>query len=218
MHNSITLRFAVCLLATAACLAAAPIVYNSRAAFDAATTTSLITFEAQNPGGPNAFAGPYTNLVVGSVTFNQPDDRLYVIGQQVYPTTGLTSSYLNHNDLSTGNVTISFASAMNAVGFDFGFLDNWEGSGNAVLSLSNGDVFSVAHPKVGDTGLPLMFWGVTTDTAFTSIVINDPTKGTVIDNFAYGSASASVPDSSSTIALLGAALIGMVAAARRRRA
>jgi len=202
------------MLALAASAVASPIEYTSRAAFDAASTTTLIDFEAQNPGGANGINGSYSSLTIGDVTFSQPNTRLFVLGSAVYNTYG--SSYLNHNDLSTGNVTITFANAVTAMGFDLGYLYPWNGNGNLMLTLSNGDVFSIDHNELVNFANPFSFWGVTTETAFTWAVIDDPTKGTAIDNFAFGANSA-VPDGGSILGLFGAALAAL-AVIRRRQA
>jgi hypothetical protein len=72
--------------------------YNSRSAYEAATTgNTTITFDSYAPN-PNGEFMPGNSFTVGNVTFTQPGAQLFVLNNSTfYYTEGLSSPYLNNN-------------------------------------------------------------------------------------------------------------------------
>ncbi len=196
--------------------------YASRALFDAAVGgQTLIDFEAQNPGGPFGLNDYGANLNIGPVSFTQADSRVWVFGENYYSTSGLSSSYLNHNDTGTQNLIINFGgSGIYSLGMDIGQLYPWHGPvGSLTLNLSSGDVINVTGlQQLVHSSNSMQFVGFTSTVAITSININDPTKGTAIDNFAYSSDDPVVPEPTMFMVWAGLACCCGLAAKLRRKA
>jgi hypothetical protein len=87
---------------------------------------------------------------------------------------------------------------------DLRYVDNWGyGSTTVTMTLSNGDVATTSHPQIRYEDLA--FLGFASDTTFDSIVIDDPTLTTAIDNFVYTTGGAVAEPSTLAIwSLLGA--------------
>ena len=223
-RSVLALVLALTLLSGAAAQAGPITVYGSRAAFLAATTgVTTMDFEAQNLNGDDGFRSFGTTMVVGDVTFTQPDGRMFVFGKSYYPTPGVTSDYLNApNCCGTGGVSVTFASPSYALGMDLGIQNNWSNYGagfNAVsFTLSTGETFSVVAPMLWETGNPLMFYGFSSTVPFTSVLMVSPSEGLAFDNFSYTSnavGQSTVPDPGSSLLLLGMGLVGLRAWRKR---
>ncbi len=192
--------------------------YATRGLFDAAVGgQTLIDFEAQGPtlSTGNIFAG--ANLTIGPVSFTQAQSRLFVFGEDYYATNGLTSSYLNHNNLGTENLIINFSgSGVHSLGMDIGQLYPWAGPvGSLTLNLSTGEAITVTGlQQLSSQRTPLLFLGFTSTVAITSINISDPSKSTAIDNFAYSLEAPVVPEPTTFIVW---SLLGMVGTYKWRR-
>ena len=103
--------------------------------------------------------------------------------------------------------TLTFDTAVMGVGFEFGFRDN-QGLGGTTTAVIGG--------VTGPTASTSTFFGVISDTAFSSIDYN-LTSGSLslIDNLTYGTAaSVAVPLPASAFLLFGA--LGGIAVMRRR--
>lgn len=194
-------------------------LYGTRVAFDAAAgATTLLDFEAQNPGGAADYTPYNSALTIGSVTFTQPNARLFDLGQNLYNTAGTTGSYLNNNDgVPDGSslVGVSFASPVYSIGMDLGYLYLWGGGTTADLTLSTGDIFilSLTGPLVL-TSTPLTFFGFTSDVGITSLSFTDHSSGMMIDNFAYTTTAVPEP---TTLALAGLSGLSLMLFRRQRR-
>lgn len=190
------------------------ITFTDRSAFEAAVSgETVIDF---NSVGPTGVDGSFSSRTFnGEVTFSQGDSRLFILGEDVYSGANLSSAYLNHNDAGTQNVVVTFAGEVFAAGMELGHLENWAGvGGTTTFSLSTGDVFTAVSERLHDSGAQLNFIGWISDTGFDSIVIDDPSKGTVIDDFTYTSVSVPEPG---TLGLLAVGLISLAGASMRRR-
>lgn len=197
--------------------------YSDRSSFDAAVgSTSLIDFEGILTEGLLELGGSFS---IGDVTFSQADEKLYVYDEDLIPTDGLTSDYLIHYDNEFGNssspVVITFASSMNSVGLDMGYLFNWGNAaspGDITIFLNTGEFVqtTIPGPIVPNSSTPLDFVGFSSDIAFSSITIHDPMNSMIIDNFAYNNTAAPVP-LPSTMLLFGTGLIGLIGSRLRRK-
>jgi hypothetical protein len=181
---------------------------------------TLIDFEAQNPGGSGSVSLQGSNLTIGPVSFTQADSRLYVLGEGVYNTAGLSSSYLNHNGAGFQNVIINFdAGGTYSLGIDIGQLYPFFGPvGSLTLNLSSGDVINLTGlQQLSSTSNTLQFVGFTSNVAINSISIDDVSASLVIDNFAYSyTANATVPEPLSLLVWAGLASVAGLVRSRRR--
>lgn len=118
---------------------------------------------------------------------------------------------------STGSITLSFANAINYVGFlwgsvdDFNSVEFWSG-GSLVKTLTGLDITASANGNQGVNGTYYVNFSATDGWDFDAVVLKSTTNSFEIDNLAYGH----VPDSGATIAMLGAAcaVLGLI---RRKR-
>jgi hypothetical protein len=187
----------------------APIVYANWAAWNSATTgVTLDDYESHgwtSTGGD----GLGTAVVLGGVSYSYNGSQIYCVGPALtYDAAYLSGSYLEWQ--WGGTMTASLGGSYSAFAVDFG--DFYGLVRSFTFAFDNGDVFSVSGVSNG-----FAFFGVTTDTAFTSVSITASDDFAVIDNLAFGSPGTDVPDAASTFALLGVAL-SMLAFGRRRLA
>jgi hypothetical protein len=216
-------RLTLCSLACALALSTQALastitVYNNASAFAAAVgSTTLIDFEAQNSNGDSGYESYGSLLTVGDVSISQPDFKLFVLGQDVYNTPGLSSDYLNQNGGISGMTTVSFAEAVYGVGMGLGYIPFRSFSNSITFTLSTGDVMSTTIPRVDAAGggSPLLFFGFTSDVPIVSFDVYAPSAGMVIDDFRYAKALATVPDATSTLPLLTVGMASLVAARKR---
>jgi hypothetical protein len=167
----------------------------------------VIDFSAQT-------VGRYTSLSIGDVTFTANDNDLSIASNYSgsYNTTGL---YLDNGDYSTNgfsSITFSFASDVNAFGFNFGAsnyswtLTAYDGSGSIIESMvisalidsNNGEFFGIAANGI----------------AYAVLSNNDPSYDWIfIDNFT--TSAVPVP---AAVWLFGSGLLGLIGFTKRKAA
>ncbi|MGG7568589.1 PEP-CTERM sorting domain-containing protein [Rhodovulum sp. DZ06] len=209
--------------------AAAAVTYSDRAAFDAAVSgATTVDFEGL-AGSDYVLYGE--TLAVGDAAFTEssrlypapeaPIGNLFVFDPAYaagfYGTAGLTSAFLNQNTGDGAPVVVSFASRVTAVGVDLGTLS--AGAGPVQITLGSGESFVFAAPEVGFSSSALSFFGVVSETGFSSISFYDPGQHLALDDLSYaasaGTPAADVPaPAAAPLLLLG--LGGLVALRRRR--
>lgn len=211
MHKSIATAVAVIAL-SAAGAAAADTVYTSRAAFDAATSgQSTAAFDGV--AAADSFvaygAGPY---VESGMTFTGNGD-MFVIDPGYYGSSYAGGGFLTSDYAQPNVVTINFA-ASNAFALDFGPL--LDGLTQFTLAFSNGSTVFTQLAVGGIVGTnSLEFYGIVTDTAFTSVSItmNDAPYYNALDNVTIGVGA--VPEPATWALMIGG--FGLAGSALRRR-
>ena len=168
------------------------ILFDNRAAFDAATTgRSVIDFEGIAPDEGFQFLPAPPGITLSGVNFTidraTSNGNLFVIGDNFYYTTNsvLSSSESRLAPISD-NVLITLPGAFTAIAVDFGsFL-----AGRPVtFTPSTGDAFTRTTPSFPN----LAFVGVVSDAPITSLTISKPSVVGVdtvlnLDNFTFGQA------------------------------
>ena len=191
--------------------------YSTWGAYNAATSSNTtIDFEAQQTSGGSGGATYYgSSLTVGGVTFTDNADRLFVLSAGYYGDP-FTSNYLNNNAVGS-QINVNFVNPVYGFAMDLGTIYNWGGGPLQLTFNFAGSSETINLPGVlNNHGAPLSFSGFTSDSAFSSISISDPTNGLAIDNFTFASA-APVPEPETYAMLLaGLGLIGAIA--RRHKA
>jgi hypothetical protein len=214
---------------------AAPTVYGSLAAFSAATTgVSTTDFEGQPAGtGTWLFAGGNVPYAFPGLTISQTPNPASIYWNAFRNDPAVTPYYYNWgtgdviNTPYGGTLTITFNTAVTAFSVDLGsFYDDGLSStpAGAPSTLYGKDV-TVGTAQGSflvdlNSSQTLKFFGVTSDTAFTSFTITgigtDATASTVLDNVRFGSASAAAVPEPATWAMMIVGF-GMVGAGMRRR-
>lgn len=210
MRNTFAAAAAIIAFAAAG-TASADTIYTTRAAFDGATSGQSIA-DFDGVAGAGSFAsygnGPY---VESGMTFTG-NGSMFVIDPGYYGSSYAGGGFLTSDYANPNVVTISFA-ASNAFGFDFGGLLG--GPVQFSLAFSNGAnaVTQVSLNSIGTTNA-LDFFGIVTDTAFTSVSIsmNDAPAYNALDNVTIGGA---VPEPATWALMIGG--FGLAGSALRRR-
>jgi hypothetical protein len=194
---------------------AAVTLFSDRASWASATGTySTVGFENLAPTNFYSYQG--TATVIEGVTF-QSSSGMYVIGGAYAESGGLFST-------GTGSVLFGYTVGINASGigtvksFGVDLRGYQEATTPFAITLSNGQSFNVTITNPTGGGAGGGFFGVTTDTPFTSVVIDSGTSYSIIDNVSYGalSATADVPEPAS-LAIWGLSALGCAIRAFRGR-
>jgi len=152
----------------------------------------------------NQYAAPFLSGNNG-VGFGSPDQ----------PDGADTTKYLS---AGTGTVTLDFGSAQKYLGLLWGSVDNynslWFYNGASLVGTFTGvDVWAAANGNQGAAGTFYVNFN-DLDGAFTKIVLGSTINSFEIDNVAFDSSN-HVPDSSSSVLLVGLGLIGLAALRRK---
>jgi hypothetical protein len=188
--------------------------YTSQAAFDAATgSLTTINFD-------DVSIGPYAGVLIGfsltegGVTFLQPNGSLYVFLPSNYGTFGVTSPYLDNND-GVGGLDITFSAPIYAFSLDFGSVDDFGLSGGTTPTETfdfAGRSETITLPDyLSDSFRPLTFIGFSSDTAFASVSIVDPSEAVAIGDLTF--VTSSVPEPSTFAVLAFGVFAWLVSAA-----
>ena len=123
--------------------------------------------------------------------------------------------------LSTGigSISLSFASDMKYFGMLWGSVDDFNSisflnNGVSVSSFTGVNVTALAN---GDQGAQGTFYVNFNDLdgVFDQVILSSTTNSFEVDNIAFSTRSQNVPDSTSTVALLGLGLVGLAAVRRK---
>ncbi|SIO58621.1 PEP-CTERM protein-sorting domain-containing protein [Singulisphaera sp. GP187] len=199
------------------------VVYNNRADFDAAVSgQTMIDFETSLGTDEFHYYGATTGSDFGGVTFTDPhgSGSLFLLKSSYYDTSG-TTQYLNLNDNGSTTVTATFTNPNTyAFGADLGSLFNWGMTaqpGDIQVILSTGETIpTTIESDLAFSSKSLTFFGVVSDTAFSSVKFVDPSMGLMIDNFAFESIQP-VPEPSTLVLVSTALPMGLGFAWMRRR-
>ena len=236
---------AVTALFTASVSEAGISMYTTSSAFDAAMTGLTLTTTSYANDGASGFppgyqsvtgSSPYQQAYYGTASiafagggFSLPNGYL-MNNVTTFGSTGVNpygaNDFVSNWMTNTGSETINFTTPVTGFSLDGGVLANLsEQSGAASLGFSLGGyeaIFSmpnvltaVSGGKWSSTGQPLSFMGISSDTPFTSITINDSQGNfstadiTIATTSAVTSASTTAVPAPGSIALLLLALLGL---------
>jgi hypothetical protein len=172
---------------------------NSQAAAasfnSAAGSLSVIDFESPLPAGVSIAGGSTINTTSGFALFGDNT----TVGGDFY------------RSLNGGTMTFSFVTPIDSFG---AYLTGLQGDivGQQTVTYANGNVVNI--PLLSGGGAFVGFIDAGASITSVSIAFNGDIIG--VDDVRYGNANSRVPDSGSTIALLGLALAGLVAIRRRK--
>lgn len=212
-------------------------VYDDPVAFDAAAMSLLaINFEGlapnnsfQNYANPAGLTTDQVNFAAaGTGPFGAGNVTVlgagYAASQSaVYNTgTGAILIYTPPNQPGTAYLDITLPSGITAVGTDFWAVQPYVTTMQVTVSAGG---TSSTFPVSTVTRPTSTFFGVTSDTAITSLQFHFPAGqvGVILDNFTLGEAAAITPPEEAipepgTVMLVGAALLGIGLLRRRRHA
>ena len=185
------------------------VVFRVLASMASLKVAATLAFNAT----PVADAAGTVEPTVGGVTFTAPSSTPFVItyGVGTFGGAPFFSGQGPGWDAETGvlkgpsNVTATLASGVTAIGFLYGPGD--DAGGAITVTLSTGDVFSLAIPDVGTAD----FVGFTSTTPITSVAFTEAGYGMDIVQF---EATTPVPIPAA-IYLIGSGLIGLIGIKRK---
>lgn len=220
------------LLGFASAASAAPIVYGSRVAFDAATGISVVdTYSGYAAGDHPLDTDPLGNFPGGLFT---DSGMTAVLGQTSYFSSGMNNvspldplfggpgnlafSSLFNSGFSLGFISTSVGTSegVYGIGFDFAFpllFDGVTPSSLEVRVFFNGDVADYSIPFSADPAAPFTFWGVTDERLIRAITVSSNAH---LDNLEVAAPPVAVPEPASLF-LLGTGAAGLIAHRARRR-
>ncbi len=205
----VSLALSACVLAAASSARAATITYADRTSFLAAAgAVSTIDFEGvAADSGFEQFSAP-AGFTTHGVNFNVDvaggNSQLFVVGSHFYYSTAVLS--FQESPTAVESLLVTLAGPTTAFGADIGAFvgSNW------IVTLSNGDSLTAPAPDFDG----LRFFGFTSTTPFTSLVISSTNGIDNLDNVTVGSpVLSSVPEPASLMLLT----TGFAAALARRR-
>lgn len=199
-------------------------VYLDRSAFNAAIAPqTTIDFQAQDTSS-GGFTPYGSGLTVSGVTFKDPaTGYLYVADSSAVSPSydwGSGASLLFGPASEGGDLVITLPSNTFSFGVDFmaeadGHAD--ETAGEMFTFMVNGVSYSESSLKRPGRA----FFGLSSDTAITSIIISMPATSLpfrvlpIIDNFSFSSATGNTVPEPGELGLVGVALLGLAWARRR---
>jgi hypothetical protein len=195
-------------------VAHADTVYTSPAAYAAATTPgTTITFDGI--ASPGSFVNEPNPVVISGATFSSATgSAIFVIDPGFYGSS-YPSGFLNLDYGPTGinQLTISFASPVTGLSFNYGGLSGPSGIFTVVLSDGFTTTISTSQ-SIHGTG-SLDFVGFTSTVPLTSVSITTPDAPdyNAFDNVTLDSTVTPEP---SSFALLGTGIVGVFGLVRRR--
>lgn len=183
---------------------AAPVFYDTKAAFDLAATTVLIEdFESFSPKD----TGFFPTLSTGFLTFtayDPPASPNMAVASPGYVNFGVNVSPTTSSVITTSgdeNFEMFFALAQTAAGFE-GYLN---GLGAGTVTVKSGALVLGTYDLPNPAGGAITYVGIVSDTPFSSIVWDTTSGGsrnTGIDNVSVGT----IPEPSSWATLLAGVL------------
>lgn len=192
----------------------------SRPAFEtAAGGTTLIDFNDVDTA-PDDYVYYETGFTTGGAAFTPLDGELYVTDQNYYY--GAVhygeGKFLELQFGEPNQLQITFAPT-HAFAFEFQYLSYpLDPTGKTFgVTLSNGAAFQLTTPNSFSAMSGLSFFGVVSDQAFSSVILDLPDFGAynLTDNYRIGAPAAAVPEPASW-ALMIAGFAALGAALRRR--
>ena len=218
MRTKLLATLLACTVGTSAASAA---TYDSRAAFDAATSaTTTISFAGAVAPGQSDFY--LQNFEYDDVAFSSPDELF--VNSNTYSTSfsganQLGSAYLEWQGSEPELLTIKLPTAVTAAGFDFADLVGTP----APYTISAGNVVATVTSGSSPT-----FFGATSNVPFDELSVSVPftsSSGTyfypALDNLSYGAigpaVSAAPEPSTWALVIAGIAMLGGMLRFTRRR-
>lgn len=192
-------KLVVALLVSASAVSASAsvVVYTDRAAFTAALSSSTTATFDDAPSGSYTPLGCVSNF--GAFSASAANCRLYLIDSGFSGGTyTFGSGGALHNDTPADPTNFTIASGTRAFGLD---IRNFYDFGSTVDISSEVGNFTVAGSQAGT------FFGLISDTAFTSVIVNTVGNYTAFDNVTLGTA-ADVPEPA-MLGLFGLGAIGL---------